>query len=187
MIGCETLTDELKIMAIREEWILQQKHMAEIQNLILQINRQLSLHTNHCLTQASVLMTIFAKVLEEEGVIEQFLDSTVITNFYSHVKHTLQFLFKDLLEMLHTMGKNFQYFFSSHNVCKSTNDGHKFVFAICSIVVSISNNREGQQLLLNSCVDVIERFILSLPLINCRPAEKIKSCAISKFIRKYSM
>lgn len=81
MVCCETMTDELKTVGIREEWSLQQKHMAEVQNLILEVHHQLSLHNSHYFTQGSVLIGILSKILEEDGTVEQILDSTVLTAF----------------------------------------------------------------------------------------------------------
>lgn len=173
------MTDELKTVGIREEWTLQQRHMGEVQNLILQANNQLSLHNNHYFTQGSVLIGILSKILEEDGTVEQILNSTVqavsfvLCELYVH----FQLVFKDLLELLQTMGENFYSIFSSHTKeCTSTsnNDCHKCALAICKTAALVSGNNNGKQFLLRSCPDVIQNFFLSLPLMNCRSTENIK-------------
>lgn len=80
MVSCETMADELKIVGIREEWTLQQRHMAEIQALIFEISRQLSLHNSYSFTQAAVLMAMLSKILAENGTVELLLDTTVYVN-----------------------------------------------------------------------------------------------------------
>lgn len=77
MVCCETMTDELKTVAIREEWSLQQKHMAEMQNLVHEINYQLSLHNKHYLSQGSILIGILSRVLEDDAGMNYVLDSPV--------------------------------------------------------------------------------------------------------------
>lgn len=71
------MTDELKIVGIREEWNLQQKHMADIQNLIFEINHQLSQHNNYCMIQGSVLMTLLSKIFSENGNMLELIDTAV--------------------------------------------------------------------------------------------------------------
>lgn len=176
MVCCETMTDELKTVGIREEWTMQQKHLAEMQNLILEINRELSLHNNHCFTQGSVLIGILSKIFQENCAVDQLLDSAVLIIIFS-IKSYIEFVFKEFLELLHIMGKNFYLFFMSHSkecTCSSSNDGHKLAIAICTAVLYISNNTKGRRFLLKSCTYVIQRLILSLPLIKCRAGEKIK-------------
>lgn len=81
MVSCETMADELKIVGIREEWTLQQRHMAEIQGLIFEIGHQLSLHNSYSFTQAAVLMGLLSRILAEHGTVELLMDTTVLLRY----------------------------------------------------------------------------------------------------------
>lgn len=79
-VGFETMLEELRILGIREEWMLQQKNLAELQDHICQVNRQISMHSTYRSTQGAVLGKLFNKIIAENGTMEQLIGEEVKWN-----------------------------------------------------------------------------------------------------------
>lgn len=82
--------------------------------------------------------------------------------------------------MLQIMANNLNAIFATHSSeCKCTgcdDEGHKYALAISIACLHISNDNKGKQFLKTSGRDVIQKIVLSLPLIKCQTGEKIKMC-----------
>lgn len=76
-IAYEETKDKEKTNNIRGEWRIQQKRMAELQEEIFKMNRQLSLYSDYSSSQGSVFTNILAKTLTQDGVIANLMQEQV--------------------------------------------------------------------------------------------------------------
>lgn len=76
-LSYEAEQDKEKTNNIRGEWRIQQKRMAELQEEIFKMNRQLSLYSEYAASQGSVFAGILSKTLTENGVLSTLMREEV--------------------------------------------------------------------------------------------------------------